>query len=438
MALPIIAIVGRPNVGKSTLFNRLIGERYAITSPVAGTTRDRVYHEGLIAGYTVILADTGGMSFDKKHDLENDVQAQAKIAVDEANIIYFVVDASQQLTANDFDCANYLRKSGKPIVLIAHKSDHKTSESFAQQMFELGLGEAIRVSSIHNLGVEDMEDATEKILKKLKWPKQKPKKLAATQIAIVGKPNVGKSSIVNALLGKIRSIVSDIPGTTVDTIDSKVHRDGHDFVLIDTAGLRRRGRVEQGIERYSVLRALQAISRSDVTCLVLDMETGIANQDLHVSEYILDAKKGLIIVVNKSDLMEDPDAERKKFMSTLHYRMNYMPWAPFIFTSAITKKNIFKIFELARNIAEEREKRIPDAHFKLFTKTTYMSHPPSRSGKTIVISDGVQTDIRPPTFTFTMNDPDVMHFSYKRFLENEIRRKYGFYGTPISLRFKRG
>ncbi|MEK7523569.1 MAG: ribosome biogenesis GTPase Der [Patescibacteria group bacterium] len=436
MSLPIIAIVGRPNVGKSTFFNRLIGKRYAITSRVPGTTRDRIYHEADIGTYPVILVDTGGMEFEKKENIEADVQAQSKIAVEEADVIYFVIDGTEPFTSNDLDCAHFLRKSKKPIVLIAHKSDNKVVEEALGEVYELGLGAAIPVSSIHNFGIEEVEEATEKILKKMKWRKDRPRQKDVTAIAIVGKPNVGKSSLVNALLGKQRVIVSDQPGTTIDATDTPIDREGHHFVLIDTAGLRRRGKVKQGIEKYGVLRALQAISRSDVTCLVLDCSMSIANQDLHVSQYLLDAGKGLIIIANKSDLLEDPQRDQKKFIDFLQYRMSYAPWAPVLFTSALTKRNVFKLFELSHNIMLERRKKIPDDEFKMFTKTTTLGHPPTRSARKIIINKGVQTAIDPPTFTFFCSKPDLIHFSYKRFMENEIRRRFGFYGTGIVLEFR--
>lgn len=436
MALPIIAIVGRPNVGKSTLFNRLIGERYSITSEFAGTTRDRVYHEGEMGSYKVILVDTGGLDFDAKASLEGDVQMQARIAVSEAHLILFVIDATEGLTATDYDAVQLLRKSKKPIVLIANKTDNTKSEHNLPQLFELGLGEPVSVSSIHNTGILELEAAVEKIFKKIKWQKDpvRKKKDARTQIAIVGKPNVGKSSLVNALLNKNRLIVSDIPGTTVDATDTPYHYMDHDYVLIDTAGLRRRGKAhEKVIERFAVVRSLQAISRADVVCLVLNYEEHIANQDLHVSEYILEGGKGLVIVVNKCDLMEDKIEDREKFLRTLHYRMSYMPWAPVIFVSALAKKNIHQVFELSKNIDVERRKQIPDKEFALFLKATVQGHPPTRMGHKLTIRNGSQTDVCPPTFTVYSNKPDLIHFSYRRFLENEIRRKFGFFGTVIKI-----
>lgn len=444
MSLPIIAIVGRPNTGKSTLFNRLIGKRAAVTSPTSGTTRDRVYHEAKMGNYQVILVDTGGLVFGaekfgsekREKSIENDVQLQARIAILEAHAIIFVLDATEPLTANDIDCAQFLRRSKKPVVLVANKSESKKIEKTLPEFFELGLGEPLQVSAIQNYGIIELENTVQKLLKKMKWLREKPHIKNKIHVAIVGKPNVGKSSLVNALLGKEHLIVSDKPGTTIDAIDTPFHFRGDDFVLIDTAGLRRRGKQKQDIEKYSVLRSLQSISRSDVTCLVLDVGTGIANQDLHVCEYILDAAKGLIIAVNKTDLMEDRAKDEKKFLADLQYRMSFAPWAPCIFISALEKKNIFKIFELAKNIAAERKKRISDKDFALFLKTTIAVHPAARAGHKIIIKNGAQTGICPPEFTIYANRPDLIHFSYQRFLENEIRRHFGFYGTAIKIQFK--
>lgn len=439
MSRPVIAIVGRPNVGKSTLFNRLVGERAAITSDVAGTTRDRVYYETTLGTYDCILVDTAGMEFEKKKDLEADVQAQAKLAVEEAHLILFVMDGTQPLTKSDLDCAMFLRKSKKPILLVAHKCDNKESLVYGPEMHTLGLGDTIPVSSIHNMGIPELEAAIEKVFKKMKWKKDRKRsdKDETIQIAIVGKPNVGKSSLVNSILGEDRVLVSPMPGTTVDSIDTSVEFLKQKYVLIDTAGMRRRGKVRQGIEKYSVLRSLQAISRSDVTCLVLDGSDDIANQDLHVSAYILEAAKGLIIVVNKRDLFEDVDEEQKRFLRMMQYRMNFIPWAPVIFVSALKRKNIFQVLESAKHIQEERSRRIPDEKLKTFLETTIHSHPPTRSGKKIIFSRVFQSRTRPPIFSFFCNLPDLLHFSYRRFLENELRRKFGFHGTGIKLEFWR-
>lgn len=435
MALPVVAIIGRPNVGKSTFFNRLVGSRYAITSPVAGTTRDRIYHETELGGYRVILVDTAGMEFDKKSALEASVQAQARIAVEEADLVLFVIDALEPLTVSDRDCADYLRKNHKSVILIAHKADNKKSELHYDEIFELGLGAAISISSIHNFGLPDLDLKVEKTLKKMKWKKERAKKSEVVSIAIVGKPNVGKSSLVNALLGEKRLIVSEVPGTTIDATDTPFEYEKNKFILTDTAGLRRRGKIGKGIERYGVLRSLGAISRSEVACLVLDYAEGLTNQDLHVSEYILEAGRGLIVVVNKSDLIEDNYTDRESFMRLLTSRMNYMPWAPVIFTSALKRKNIFEMVRLSKEIAIERQKEIPPQELSLFIKLTVLAHPPAQRGQKILIKKVIQKHGTPPLFVFSTNKPDLIHFSYRRFLENELRRKYGFYGTPIRLDF---
>lgn len=437
MRLPIIAIVGRPNVGKSTLFNRLVGQRHAVTSPIPGTTRDRIYRETDIGGFSVMLADTGGMEFEKKQHIEADVQAQARIAVGEADVILFVVDGAEGLTSRDYDCAKYLRTSKHPVILIANKTDHKKSEQVLPELFELGFGEAIGVSGIHNLGISDLEEKTAKILKKLSFKKSLAKNDPRTKIAIVGKPNVGKSSLINALTREKRLIVSDMPGTTIDATDTPIRREGRDFVLIDTAGLRRRGKIGKGVEKFGTLRSIAAIVRSDITCLIIDFSETLTRQDLHVCQYVLEAEKGLILIVNKSDLMSDPEEEQKKFLKLLHYRMGFAPWAPVLFTSALTEKNIFRIFELASGIHDERKKKIPQKDFSLFLRATLDAHPPSRGGQKIIISNGEQTGTEPPTFTFGTNKPDLVHFSFRRFLENELRRHYGFFGTPVKLEFNR-
>lgn len=438
MRPPVIAIIGRPNVGKSTLFNRLIGKHYAVTSKVPGTTRDRLFEETEIPGYRILLVDTGGLNFDisKEKNIESDVQLQARLAAEEADLIYFVIDTTEALTATDIDAAHFLRKSQKPILVIANKIDNQKTKTNPEELYKFGFGEAIQVSGIHNLGLPDLENETSKRLKKMKWKRTKEKATNGIHVAIVGKPNVGKSSLINALLGHERLIVSEIPGTTIDTTDSKIERSGQQFILIDTAGIRRRGKVRKGIEKYSTLRSLQAISRSDIACLIIDFAEGLSNQDLHVLQYILDAGKGLILLVNKTDLMEDTAAEQENFLDKLTMRIQFAPWAPVLFISANTKKNIWKIFDLALKIDAERKKKIPQKLFNVFLETTVLAHPPSHGGHVIVIKGGEQNGICPPAFTLESNRPDDIHFSYRRYIENEIRRKFGFQGTAIKLAFQ--
>jgi len=434
MALPIIAIVGRPNVGKSTLFNRLIGVKHAITSPVPGTTRDRIYYETTIGDYATILVDTGGIEFEKKQDIELDVQSQARLAVQEANLIYFVVDTTAPLTANDFELIQYLRKASKPMVLIAHKTDNRNEKTTYQEMIKFGFGEPVYVSSIHDIGISELVEATEVALKKLKIKKEKSRRGKEIRLAIIGKPNVGKSSLVNALFGEDKLIVSDKPGTTIDATDTMVTFEGSKFLLIDTAGIRRRGK-QNGLEKFGVLRALAAVSRCDIACLVLDSSEPLSNQDLHVSQYVLDSGKGVVILVNKTDLMTKKQEQQNEYLGMMHYRMSYMPWSPVLFISAKQRKNIFKIFELAKNITAERKKKIDDEVFNSFIKAAVLTHQPVQGGKLLTISRGKQIDTNPPVFAFETSDPDKIHFSYKRFLENEIRRKFGFFGTSIKMEF---
>jgi len=430
----MIAIVGRPNVGKSTLFNRLIGKRYAITSKVAGTTRDRIFHEAMMGSFTTILVDTGGLEFGKNFkNLEENVQEQARIGLSEADLLFFLIDATEPLTKSDLDAAQLLRKANKPIILIAHKVDNKLSKNHMDELVRLGLGEPLQLSSIHDIGVDELIRVTAARLKTEGFSPKKVKHGPETRIAIVGRPNVGKSSIINGIIGEERLIVSDIQGTTIDATDTAMKVEDKEYVLIDTAGLRKRSKRGFGLEGLGGLRSLRAISRCDVACLVVDWTSGLTSQDLHVSQYILEAGKGMIIIVNKVDQMESPEADRKQFLRELQYKMNYVPWAPVLFTSALEKKNLNKILELSGKIQEERSKKISDAAFTTFIKTTTVGHPPTRKGKAIRIMGGKQTDTCPPSFTILCNKPELLHFSYKRYLENELRRHFGFEGTSIEI-----
>lgn len=433
-ALPIIAIVGRPNVGKSTLFNRLIGVRYAITSRIAGTTRDRVYHEADFGSYKTIVVDTGGLDFETGLEgIEADVQLQARVAIEEADVILFCVDGTEGLTRSDFDAAQFLRAAGKPIVFAATKSDVKKFGDALGERMELGLGEPLGISAIHSHGLYELEEAVIKTLKKEKWKPLKGKADLSVRIAFIGKPNVGKSSIVNEILNEKRLIVSSTPGTTVDTTDTHFKYLETRYVLMDTAGMRRRARRGVGIEKYSSIRSIRAVSRCDVAIMVLDYGSSLANQDLHVCQYVLEAGKGLIVAVNKSDLMDETEKEQKEFSTRLGYRMDFASWAPVVFTSALRRKNLFKLLELAKNIAAQRLKKVPEKEFVIFVRATVDAHPPIKSGQKIFIYRGSQTSSAPPEFTFITNKPDLVHFSYRRYLENEIRRRYGFFGTPIRI-----
>ncbi len=435
--IPIVAIIGRPNVGKSSLFNRLIQKRVAITSDIAGTTRDRIYFHTEINELPVILVDTGGMEYGKKENIEADVQSQARLAMNEADFILFVLDASENLTANDYEAAQVLRKTHKPIMLIANKYDHPRVAEKMEDFSKLGFGEPLYISTIHKVGVDDLIVQLEKKLKKEGWKKGKSKKVTkgdVTNICFLGRPNVGKSSLVNALLGEDKLIVSPVAGTTRDAIDIEVQWQNKKFNLIDTAGIRRRGKIEKGLEKISMLRSLEAVERTDIACLILNFEEGIAKQDQHISAYITEAGKGLILIVNKSDLMKNRHEDESRFLWKLKNKFDFLPWAPVIFVSALNKINIEKILEISEQIQTERSRKINDDELDGFMKETIFKHLPPKVGPTKAkIYSLVQTDTQPPTFVFKVNDAKALHFSYRRYLENEMRKKYNFTGTSIKM-----
>ncbi len=441
-ALPVIAIVGRPNVGKSTLFNRLVMEKYAITSDIAGTTRDRIYKKCEISGYEVTLVDTGGLEYGKHENIEKDVQSQAALAIEEADLIIFLVDLSEGINPNDKLAANVLRKSKKEVLFVANKSDAKGAEGNSYETLELGFGEAIKISAIHTTGLLDLEFAIEKTLKKLKFKKKRTKAKeddGTLSICILGRPNAGKSSLVNAITGTRKIIVSDIAGTTRDHTDTLVEHNDKKYNLIDTAGLRRAGKREQGIEQFSALRCLNALERSDIAILLIDGTERISKQDAHIVEYALEMKKGLIIVINKIDDFDKEQDEEKKGMIIYRLRQKFafVPWAPVLFISAKNKTNITKIFELADEISKERNKKINTAELNSFMQKITNKHLPASSNvrkpKFLYVT---QVGISPPSFVLFFKFAETLHFSYPRFIENELRREYGFTGTSINLKFK--
>ncbi len=451
MRKPIVALVGRPNVGKSTLFNRLIGERRAIVQDEPGTTRDRLYGEAEWAGRTFIVIDTGGLDIAatekapqkgdrpatlslSSQDYVAEIRAQAEEAIEEADVVVFLVDARDGVTAADQDVADVLRRSGRPVILAANKADNPSRRQAALEFYELGLGEAYPISSLHGTGTGDLLDAVV-----AGFPAAaEEEEGAAVRIAIVGRPNVGKSSLLNALLQQERAIVSPIPGTTRDALDTPLRWEGQEIILIDTAGIRRRGRVESGVEKYSVLRAINAIERADVALLVLDATTGVTAQDAHVAGYILDAFKSVAIIVNKWDAVEDKQSDTADaFAQAIRAELRFLDYVPVLTVSALTRQRVNKILPLALSIAEQRRLRIPTAELNRLIREAVQNHPaPNRRGKQLKFFYGTQAEVEPPTFVLFVNDRELVHFSYVRYLENQIRRAYPFTGTPLRLEFR--
>lgn len=435
-----VAIVGRPNVGKSTLFNRLIEKRLAITAEEAGTTRDRITQKFDCNGYETLLVDTGGLEYGKKEKIEADIQSQANVAIEEADIILFVVDIFSGLTVDDFTAANILRKSNKEVILIANKSDNPEIEKNIYNIYELGFGEAIALSAIHKTGIDNLKFRIEKTLKKLKFKKttsKTPSKEKFTNLCILGKPNAGKSSLINSLIGSEKVIVSDIAGTTRDATDTEITYNEKKYNLIDTAGLRRSGKRGRGIEKFSALRCITAIDRSDIVVLLIDIEEGITNQDCHIAQFALEAEKGLILAINKIDLMEKGEEERDFAIRKLQKKFSFVPWAPVLFISAKNKRNTNRIFDIAEEIMIEREKKVKTSDFNDFLKEVTFKHlPASTKMKKPKFLYGSQVDTAPPKFALFFKNSKNLHFSYPRYLENAIRAEYGFVGTAISLKIR--
>ena len=439
MPKPIVAIVGRPNVGKSTLFNRLVGERQAIVEDEPGTTRDRVYGTADWAGLDFTVVDTAGLQDEQEveasssSEIARNTRQQAQSAIDEADVIVFIVDARSGLTAGDHDVAELLRRADKPTILVANKADNAERRESAVEFYNLGLGEPIPVSAYHGSGSGDLLD---RIVEALPEVEEEPE-TEGPNIAIVGRPNVGKSRLLNALLGQERAIVSDVPGTTRDSLDTQLAWGGQPLTLIDTAGIRRRGRVEQGIEQFSVLRSMRAIDRSDVVLFVIDATEGFTAQDLHIAGYVEEQKKGIVVVVNKWDLVEKTGRTMDEYRARAREALDFMPYAPLTFISAKFGQRVQQALETALLVVDERQKRVSTAALNKMLRDAVAKHPPaSKPGKWVKFYYATQADVAPPTFVFFCNEPTQIHFSYKRYLENEIRDTFGFVGTPIRLSFR--
>ncbi len=430
----IIAIIGRPNVGKSTLFNRLVGYRNAIVDDTPGVTRDRHYAEADWAGKSYTLIDTGGYIPKAKDIIEKAIREQAQIAIEEADSVIFVCDAKEGVTPFDLEIADILRKSNKKILLLVNKVDSDHIELQVPQFYKLGLGDPFSISALQGRKIGDMLDLiTSEIPKHEKIEKEERLKLA-----VVGKPNVGKSSFVNALLGVDRNIVTPIPGTTRDPIDSILTRYGEEILIIDTAGLRRRSKINENIEFYSTLRTIKSIERGDITLLLVDAQQGMDKQDLHIVEKIAVRKRGFIICVNKWDLIEKDDKTAKAFEKSLKELLRLYDYAPIVFISALTKQRIYKVIDMAKIIFEEQKKRITTSKLNDTLLDIIKRNPPSSStGKEIKIKHVIQVKTNPPVFSFFANEPKLIQLNYIRFLENQIRDHFGFTGVPLTLNFKK-
>jgi GTP-binding protein len=450
MNKPIVALVGRPNVGKSTLFNRLTGERKAIVDDIPGTTRDRLMAEAEWTGRPFYVIDTGGidpsvggrtpLSIGSANFIE-EIKAQAEIAIEDADTILFVVDAISGVTPADQEVAEILRRKQKtingelvpPILLVANKADSKTFRDEVYQFYELGMGEPFAVSAVHGTGTGDLLDALVAT-----FPEDLEKEEdESVKIALVGKPNVGKSSLLNRLIGKERMIVSSIPGTTRDAIDSKMEFDGLPITLIDTAGIRRRGKVEQGVEKYSVLRSMRAIERADVALLLIDAIEGITAQDAHIAGYILEARKSCVVVVNKWDAIEKDTFTMVAFTEQIRKDLNFMDYVPLLFISAKTGQRVEQVMPMALKVQEERLARMTTSALNRIIQHVQDMHTPSRAGRVFKMYYGTQVRSDPPTFMIYCNEPKLAHFTFIRFIENTIREEYPFTGTPIFIVFKK-
>jgi len=439
VAKPIVALVGRPNVGKSTLFNRLIGERRAIVQDEPGTTRDRVYGDVEWGGHVFTLVDTGGMIVDERGaevDLSSIPAAtrqQAEHAIQEADVLVMVVDSEDGATPADLAIADLVRRTSKPMLLAANKAESSIRAANAVDFYQLGVSDPIVISSLHGRGTGDLLDA---IVNTLPKHEAEPD-LVGPRIAIVGRPNVGKSRLLNSLLGQERSIVSDEPGTTRDSLDTALIWEGQQTVLIDTAGIRRRGKIEPGVEKYSVLRSMRAINRSDVVLLVVDATEGFTSQDLHIAGYVADEKKGMVLVVNKWDLVEKNGQTMEQYKAAAAEALDFMPYVPVVFISAKFNLRVPQAMDRALFVMEERQKRVPTAVLNKMLKAATEAHPPpSKPGKWVKFYYATQVDISPPTFVFFCNHAEDIHFSYRRYLENQLREQVGFIGTPIAMRFR--
>ncbi|MCB0212355.1 MAG: ribosome biogenesis GTPase Der [Anaerolineae bacterium] len=456
---PIVALVGRPNVGKSTLFNRMVGQRKAIVEDLAGTTRDRLYGDSDWNGRDFILVDTGGLDFGmmstrsahKAADPDDalaagyqagvasrlflrEIREQAEIAMAEAEVIVFLVDAEAGLTGPDQDIADLLRRTEKPVIVAVNKADNPKRRTDAVEFYALGLGDPIPVSALHGTGTGDLLDV---VVASFPDIDEEPEEDDSIKIAILGRPNVGKSSLLNKLLGEDRVIVSDVPGTTRDAIDTRIAYEDLEVVLIDTAGIRRRGKIEPGVEKHSFLRSLKAIDRADVCLLLIDATDMVTLQDAHIAGYILEKNKSVVVIVNKWDLIEKDTYTMHEFTTQIRAELKFLDFVPVLFISAKSGQRVDKVLPLALQVQEERLRRIPTGELNRLMHEAVAKHPPKgghRHRLKFLYATQARTD--PPTFVFFVNDRKLVHFTYERYLENQLREKFSFLGTPTLMVFR--
>lgn len=431
--LPIVAIVGRPNVGKSTLFNRLIGQRKAIVEDFAGVTRDRNYAEVTRYDKPFLLIDTGGFEPASTDRLLSQMREQSQLAVEEADVIVHLMDVRDGLTPSDIEVAGMLRRVNKPVFFVANKVDGDKQETAAAEFYSLGVERVYSLSSAHGRGVGDLLDDLLEVL-----PDAEPPEVEGeVRLAVIGRPNVGKSSLVNRLLGYERVVANPTAGTTRDSVDTPFDHEGQRYVLIDTAGIRRKGKVSQTLEKFSAIQALKAMDRAHVVLMVIDAEEGVTDQDLSVAGYAYEKGRALLLVVNKWDLPEKDTHTMKRYVDEVRRRFKYLPFAPILFVSALTSQRVERIMPAVARVFAEFNRKITTSELNSVIEEAVMRHPPSMvRGRRIKLYYATQTLVRPPTFTFFTNSPDDIHFSYERYLQNALREAFGFEGVPVRLRFR--
>ena len=434
MGRPVVTIVGRPNVGKSTLFNRIAGRRISITEDTPGVTRDRIYAECEWLDNYFTLIDTGGIEPDTTDTIFAQMRIQAEIAIDMADVVLFMVDGKEGATAADTEVSQMLRKAKKEIILVVNKMDRFVNEDNIYEFYNLGLGEPMAVSSSEALGIGDLLD---EIISKFDDTMNRYDEDDSIKIAVIGKPNAGKSSIINRIIGEERVIVSDIPGTTRDAIDTKFERSGKNYTLIDTAGIRKKSKVSLTVEKYSVLRAFTAVERADICILVIDADKGVTDQDVRIAGYSHENNKGMIVVINKWDLIEKDNKTFKEFTDDIRQKLAYASYAPIMTVSALTGQRVNKILDAVDEVYSFRNLRISTGVLNdILTEAVLMNQPATVKGKRLKIFYGTQVAVNPPKFLIFVNDREIVHFSYERYIENKIREGFEYKGTPIVIEFR--